>query len=77
VTSSSIAVPCLRAGFFGIALALLVPVGTFGQGKPAFNPGNLVVSRSVYDNLPGNVTVGQTLPPNCDPSHRRLRYREF
>ncbi len=35
------------------------------HGKPAFNPGNLVVSRTVYDNLPGNVTLGQTLPPNC------------
>jgi hypothetical protein len=30
-----------------------------------FIPGNLVVSRSVYDNNPKNVTVGQTLPPNC------------
>ncbi len=30
-----------------------------------FIPGNLVVSRSVYDNNPNNVKVGQTLPPNC------------
>src|SRR5262249_23713982 len=30
-----------------------------------FTPGNLVVSRSVYDNNPGNVQVGQLLPPNC------------
>src|ERR1700733_6792329 len=30
-----------------------------------FFPGNLVVSRSVYDNNPGNVQVGQVLPPNC------------
>jgi hypothetical protein len=30
-----------------------------------FQPGNLVVSRSVYDNLAGNVTVGEPLPPNC------------
>ncbi len=28
-------------------------------------PGNLVVSRSVYDNNPGNVSVGTILPPNC------------
>ena len=28
-------------------------------------PGNLVVSRSVYDNLAGNVALGETLPPNC------------
>ena len=27
--------------------------------------GNLVVSRSVYDNNPYNVQVGETLPPNC------------
>src|SRR5580700_10415768 len=30
-----------------------------------FLPGNLVVSRSVYDNNPNNVQVGETLPPNC------------
>src|ERR1700689_4095657 len=30
-----------------------------------FSPGNLVVSRSVYDNNPNNVQVGQVLPPNC------------
>jgi hypothetical protein len=28
-------------------------------------PGNLVVSRSVYDNLASNVQVGMVLPPNC------------
>ncbi len=30
-----------------------------------FAPNNLVVSRSVYDNKPGNVKVGEILPPNC------------
>ena len=30
-----------------------------------FIPGNLVVSRSVYDNQAGNVVVGTVLPPNC------------
>src|SRR6202020_2356250 len=30
-----------------------------------FWPGNLVVSRSVYDNNPNNVQVGTILPPNC------------
>jgi hypothetical protein len=34
-------------------------------GLPQFYPGNLVVSRSVYDNLASNVTFGQVLPPNC------------
>ncbi len=35
--------------------------------KPEFEflPGNLVVSRSVYDNKASNVTVGEILPPNC------------
>ncbi len=36
----------------------------FHQQQP-FTPGNLVVSRSVYDNRAGNVMVGQALPPNC------------
>jgi hypothetical protein len=31
-----------------------------------FKPGNVLLSRSVYDNNPGNVTAGVTLlPPNC------------
>ena len=30
-----------------------------------FWPGNLVVSRSVYDNNPANVKVGTILPPGC------------
>jgi hypothetical protein len=30
-----------------------------------FWPGNLVVSRSVYDNNASNVQVGEVLPPNC------------
>ncbi len=32
---------------------------------PFFFPGNLVVSRSVYDTNPNNVQVGEILPPNC------------
>ena len=28
-------------------------------------PGNLVVSRTVYDNNPQNIAVGTILPPNC------------
>jgi len=35
------------------------------HNKFFFWPGNLVVSRSVYDNNPNNVQVGQILPPNC------------
>src|SRR5882757_8754730 len=30
-----------------------------------FAPGNLVISRSVYDNNPANVKLGTILPPNC------------
>jgi len=34
-------------------------------GSFRFFPGNLVVSRSVYDNNPANVAIGELLPPNC------------
>lgn len=34
-------------------------------GRIQFWPGNLVVSRSVYDNNPNNVKVGMILPPSC------------
>ena len=47
---------------------LVIPSTLFAQefvGLPQFYPGNLVVSRSVYDNLASNVTVGEQLPPNC------------
>jgi hypothetical protein len=36
-----------------------------GPGSDYFLPGNLVVTRSVYDDNANNVEVGQTLPPNC------------
>jgi hypothetical protein len=32
---------------------------------PVLVPGNLLVSRSVYDNKASNVKVGTVLPPNC------------
>src|SRR5271163_1847915 len=37
--------------------------GSIGNFLPY--PGSLVVSRSVYDNNPNNVAIGQQLPPNC------------
>ncbi|HZP24807.1 MAG TPA: hypothetical protein VFB04_15265 [Terriglobales bacterium] len=46
----------------GIALA---GVACASAQSNFFSPGNLVVSRSVYDNNPNNVQVGQILPPNC------------
>jgi hypothetical protein len=33
----------------------------------SFTPGNLLVSRSVYEGTASTVTVGETLPPNCVP----------
>ena len=56
-----------RASFLVIALSFsLAPAALLAQGKPAFNPGNLVVSRTVYDNQASNVTAGVTqLPPGC------------
>ena len=54
----------------GCALSL-VALGAIATGSmasaQAFTPGNLVVSRSVYEGTAGIVTVGQTLPPNCVP----------
>ena len=56
---ASLAVATLAAGVVAYA----------GDGFHAhdvhFWPGNLVVSRSVYDNKASNVQVGEVLPPNC------------
>jgi hypothetical protein len=52
----------------GIALApLAVQAQQNGDNGNSghFLPGNLVVSRSVYDNNPANVKVGEILPPGC------------
>src|SRR5215469_11398792 len=49
-----------------VSMILAFTVRAFGQnGSAFFAPGNLVVSRSVYDNNPNNVQVGELLPPNC------------
>jgi hypothetical protein len=37
----------------------------FGFGPQPLYPGNLLVSRSVYDNNPNNVSVNEPLPPGC------------
>jgi len=60
----------VSARIFAAAISLFaVPAGLAAQdgffGFPQFYPGNLVVSRTVYDNRAGNVAVGQPLPPNC------------
>ncbi len=60
-----------RLGAFvqGLTLAIAVMIGfaAYAQGgSDYFYPGNLVVSRSVYDNNPNNTVIGMTaLPPNC------------
>ena len=49
--------PLLSAG------SMLAQNATSSTGE--LFPNNLVVSRSLYDNLASNVKVGQVLPPNC------------
>jgi hypothetical protein len=48
-------------GLIGLSSASALADG----GAFVFLPGNLVVSRSVYDNNPNNVMVGASVPPNC------------
>jgi hypothetical protein len=48
-----------------LAAALAASAGEFPFGNTHFWPGNLVVSRSAYDNNPNNVVPGTILPPNC------------
>ena len=50
-----------------VSLSVLAGAATMcaQNGSADLLPGNLVVSRSVYDNNPDNVTVGATLPPGC------------
>jgi hypothetical protein len=51
-----------------IALTTLVSAGAAlaQQSGTFFQPGNLVVSRTVYDNNPNIIQVGTILPPNCE-----------
>src|SRR5580704_1213581 len=54
----------------GWAITLLLSGFTGGPAALAdsnyFQPGNLLLSRSLYDNNPNNVQAGVTqLPPNC------------
>lgn len=53
---------CFRAL---LAAGVLAACSMSASAQSFFSPGNLVVSRSVYDNNPNNVMVGQILPPNC------------
>ncbi len=51
--------------FATVFIVLLGLSGAASAQMTFFAPGNIVISRSVYDNNPNNVTVGQLLPPNC------------
>src|SRR5271166_609540 len=57
----------LRASALRLAMvSLTVMAGCLvAPAQNYFQPGNLVVSRSVYDNNSNNVYVGEVLPPNC------------
>jgi uncharacterized protein (TIGR03437 family) len=48
-------------------LAALVTAG-FASAQTAFTPGNIVVSRSVYQGTAATIAVGQPLPPVCPPT---------
>jgi len=48
-----------------VAASLAASAADDSFGAFHFFPGNLVVSRSVYDNNPNNVATGQILPPGC------------
>jgi hypothetical protein len=57
---SSLAVTLFLSGVVGATGALA------DDDDVGFRPGNLLISRSVYDNNPANVVAGTTmLPPNC------------
>jgi hypothetical protein len=56
--------------FTGVALLAALAhqsavASDFTFGIPFFLPGNLLLSRTIYDNNPNNITVGTILPPNC------------
>jgi hypothetical protein len=60
----------LVKGLAILSVAALTTIPAIAQdhddnGNIHFFPGNLVVSRSVYDNNANNIAVGTQLPPNC------------
>ena len=64
VFRASLAATLLLSGVVGATGALA------DEDDINFRPGNLLVSRSVYDNNPANVVAGTTLlPPNCAPAN--------
>ncbi len=63
---SAITASLMVAFYAGLAAPALIAQdrGVSGSDTKLY-PGNLVVSRSLYDNRAANVTVGEILPPNC------------
>jgi hypothetical protein len=60
--------PCLGATL--VLAALASSSAALAQtGSAYFLPNKLMVSRTVYDNNPNNVVVGEQLPPNCAPAN--------
>ncbi len=60
----------LVKGLAILSVAALATIPAIAQdhddnGRIHFFPGNLVVSRSVYNNNANNIAVGTQLPPNC------------
>jgi hypothetical protein len=56
---------------FAIALLATTALGgtlAYADEITFFAPDHLLLSRSVYDATPADVTVGMTLPPNCVPN---------
>ncbi len=63
---SSRAIATFAMAAVAFPLSLSAQNSPFGFPQHAqFYPGNLLVSRSVYDNQASNVTVGEQLPPGC------------
>src|SRR5579863_629371 len=58
-------VAAISIGALAAAIPAVAQNSRNNHNRFFFFPGNLVVSRSVYDNNPNNVQVGETLPPNC------------
>lgn len=57
---STIVLGLIAAGATGASIN-----ASANESDNSFFPGNLVVSRSVYDNRSANVQVGEILPPGC------------
>jgi hypothetical protein len=67
ILSHRVAMRAMLISFLAAPLICVFPTKA-QNGSAYFYPGNLVISRSVYDNNPNNIQVGMTLPPDCTNS---------